>query len=92
LDGVSTWNEFIIALTLLGGSSMYTLPLGILGLEGQFQTNYSQLEAGVFICILPLILLFFIARRYLIRGVAVGGVKGWHFEREPPDITPGSAI
>lgn len=76
LDGVATWNEFIIALTLLTSRTMYTLPLGILGLEGQFQTNYSQLEAGVFLGILPMILLFFIARRYLIHGVAAGGVKG----------------
>lgn len=76
LDGVSTWNEFIIALTLLTDRTMYTLPIGILGLEGQFQTNYSQLEAGAFLGVLPMILLFFIARRYLIRGVAAGGLKG----------------
>jgi raffinose/stachyose/melibiose transport system permease protein len=76
LDGVATWNEFIIALTLLTSRATYTLPLGINGLVGEFSINYSQLEAGVFICVLPMILLFIIARRYLIHGVASGGVKG----------------
>ncbi len=76
LDGIATWNEFIIALVLLTSRTMYTLPIGILGLTGEFSTNYSQLEAGAFIALLPMILLFFIARRYLIQGVAAGGVKG----------------
>jgi len=75
LDGVATWNEFVIALTLLGGQSNDTLPLGILNLQGQFQTNYAQLEAGVILCILPMILLFVVARKYLTQGVASGALK-----------------
>jgi raffinose/stachyose/melibiose transport system permease protein len=75
LDGVATWNEFVIALTLLGGQNNDTLPLGILNLQGQFQTNYAQLDAGVILCILPMILLFFVARKYLSQGVASGALK-----------------
>lgn len=75
LDGVATWNEFVIALTLLGGQSNDTLPLGILNLQGQFSTNYAQLEAGVILCILPMILLFVVARKYLTQGVASGALK-----------------
>lgn len=76
LDGVATWNEFVIALALIGKQSNYTLPLGIFNLVGQFQSNYPELAAGVVLCVLPMILLFAIARRYLTAGVAAGGLKG----------------
>lgn len=76
LDGVSTWNEFVIALTLLNSQASDTLPIGVLNLQGQFGTNYSQLEAGVFLCVVPMVILFFVARRYLTKGVAIGAVKG----------------
>ena len=77
LDGVATWNEFVIALALLRNESSYTLPLGIFNLLGEFsQTNDAQLQAGTLICIVPMIILFFVARRYLVRGMASGALKG----------------
>jgi len=75
LDGVATWNEFVIALTLLNSQSNDTLPIGILNLQGQFSTNFAQLTAGVIICVIPMVVLFFLARRYLTKGVAAGAVK-----------------
>lgn len=76
LDAVATWNEFVIALTLVNSQSSETLPLGINNLQGQFGTNFSQLCAGVLICVVPMVLLFFVARRWLTTGVAGGAVKG----------------
>src|SRR5579875_231666 len=76
LDGVATWNEFVIALALLSNQSSYTLPLGINSLQGEFTSSYTELEAGALICIVPMIILFFLTRRYLIRGMAAGAVKG----------------
>jgi raffinose/stachyose/melibiose transport system permease protein len=76
LDGVATWNEFVIALALISSQQNYTLPLGIFNLQGQFQSNYPQMAAGVLICVLPMILLFLLARKYLTQGVAAGGLKG----------------
>jgi len=76
LDGVATWNEFVIALALISSQQNYTLPLGIFNLQGQFQSNYPETAAGVLMCVLPMILLFLIARKYLTQGVAAGGLKG----------------
>jgi raffinose/stachyose/melibiose transport system permease protein len=76
LDGVATWNEFVIALALLSNQSSYTLPLGINSLQGEFTSSYPELEAGALVCIVPMIFLFFLTRRYLIRGMAAGAVKG----------------
>ena len=76
LDFVWTWNEFVIAYVLLSNQSSQTLPVGILNLEGLFSTNYAQLAAGVVLCTIPMVLFFFVARKYLTRGIAVGGVKG----------------
>jgi raffinose/stachyose/melibiose transport system permease protein len=76
LDGVSTWNEFVIALALLSNQRSETLPIGILNLQGQYGVNFAQLSAGVLIAVAPMLLLFFVARRYLVRGVAAGALKG----------------
>ena len=76
LDGVATWNEFVIALTLLNNQASDTLTIGVLNLQGLFGSNYAQLEAGIFVCVIPMVILFFVARRYLTRGIAVGAVKG----------------
>jgi raffinose/stachyose/melibiose transport system permease protein len=76
LDGVATWNEFVIALALLSNQSSDTLPIGISNLQGQFGVNFAQLSAGVLIAVAPMVLLFFVARRYLVRGVAAGALKG----------------
>lgn len=76
LDAVTTWNEFVIALVLISNQQHYTLPLGLLNFQGQFTSNYSQLAAGIVICIVPMVVLFLIARRWLVGGMASGAVKG----------------
>jgi raffinose/stachyose/melibiose transport system permease protein len=76
LDGVATWNEFIIALALINQQSNYTLPLGIFNLNGALTFNYSELAAATLMAVLPMILLFALARKYLTQGVATGGLKG----------------
>lgn len=76
LDAVATWNEFVMALVLIANQQNYTIPIGLLNFQGQFTTNYSQLSAGILICIVPMIILFLVARRWLTRGLATGAVKG----------------
>lgn len=76
LDAVTTWNEFVMALVLISEQGNQTLPLGLLNLQGQFTSNYAQLAAGIIIGIVPMIVLFLVARRWLVRGMATGAVKG----------------
>jgi Binding-protein-dependent transport system inner membrane component len=46
VDFVATWNEFAMALVILQANSTWTLPLGLMSFQSQFQSDYGQLNAA----------------------------------------------
>jgi raffinose/stachyose/melibiose transport system permease protein len=74
LDGVATWNEFILAQIFLRSDELRTLPLGLVNFSTQFSTEYNQLAAAVLISLAPLVLVFLFFQRYFVSGMA-GAVK-----------------
>lgn len=76
LDFVSTWNEFAMALVLLQNRHMWTLPLGLMSFQGQFSTDYGQLNAAIAMTVFPAILVYMIFQRYFVSGLTSGAVKG----------------
>jgi raffinose/stachyose/melibiose transport system permease protein len=74
LDGVATWNEFILAQIFLRSDELRTLPLGLVNFSTQFSTEYNQLAAAVLISLVPLIIVFLFFQRYFVSGMA-GAVK-----------------
>lgn len=76
LDFVSTWNEFAMALVLLQNRHMWTLPLGLMSFQGQFSTDYGQLNAAIAMTVFPAILVYIIFQRYFVSGLTSGAVKG----------------
>lgn len=74
LDGVATWNEFILAQIFLRSDELRTLPLGLVNFSTQFSTEYNQLAAAVLISMVPLVLVFLFFQRYFVSGMA-GAVK-----------------
>jgi raffinose/stachyose/melibiose transport system permease protein len=74
LDGVATWNEFILALIFLRSDELRTLPLGLVNFSTQFSTEYNQLAAAVLISLVPVVLVFLFFQRYFVSGMA-GAVK-----------------
>jgi raffinose/stachyose/melibiose transport system permease protein len=74
LDGVATWNEFILAQIFLRSDSNRTLPLGLVEFYTQFSTQYDQLAAAVLISVIPVVLVFVFFQRYFVRGMS-GAVK-----------------
>lgn len=76
LDFVSTWNEFGIALVILQSSEMWTVPLGLMGFQGQFSSQFGPLNAGIVISIIPALIVYLIFQRYFVSGLAAGAVKG----------------
>jgi len=74
LDGVATWNEFILAQIFLRSDELRTLPLGLVQFSTQFSTQYDQLAAAVLISVAPIVLLFLFFQRYFITGMR-GAVK-----------------
>jgi raffinose/stachyose/melibiose transport system permease protein len=74
LDGVATWNEFILAQIFLRSDENRTLPLGLVQFSTQFATQYDQLAAAVLISVVPVVLVFLFFQRYFVAGMG-GAVK-----------------
>jgi multiple sugar transport system permease protein len=72
---VGSWNDFFWPLVVLNDPKMYTLPVGLPTLQGQW-TDYGLLMAGSVLAALPTILLFLIFQRYFLQGITVGAIKG----------------
>jgi arabinogalactan oligomer/maltooligosaccharide transport system permease protein len=70
------WSEFIVARVILSSQSLYTLPLGLEGLAGTFQTEWATYSAGSLLVSVPVVALFLILNRFLVGGLTLGGVKG----------------
>lgn len=69
---VPLWNDFFFPLVLLRSSDKWTLPVGMTRFFGEFQTDWSTLFAGIIITTLPLIIVFLIATKQIIRGLTAG--------------------
>lgn len=70
------WNEFLYALLFLTQSgNLWTLPLGLQQLDNQ-EIPRTVLMAGAVVISLPIIVVFFLAERFLTEGLTAGSVKG----------------
>jgi multiple sugar transport system permease protein len=70
------WNEFLYALLfILEKRELWTLSLGVNQLNSQ-EVPKTMLMAGSVIISIPVIILFFVAERFLTEGLTAGGVKG----------------
>jgi alpha-1,4-digalacturonate transport system permease protein len=69
------WNEFAWPLIVLKDSDAYTLPVGLLFLQGQYTTDYPALMAGSLLSVLPMLAIFVFFQRYFVEGVARSGLK-----------------
>lgn len=70
------WNEFLFALLFMADQpDKWTLPLG-LALLDSIEVPSTVLMAGSVVVTVPVILLFFLAERFITEGLAAGGAKG----------------
>jgi arabinogalactan oligomer/maltooligosaccharide transport system permease protein len=73
---MSAWNEFILAATLLGKESAFTLPVVLQSYVGEYSTQWGAFAAGAVLVSVPVMALFYVAQRQLLSGLTAGGVKG----------------
>ena len=72
---ILTWGEFVFASTLVSGEAHWTGPIGIASFNQQYQLQWSEIMAASLLFVVPVILLFAFLERYLVEGIAAGGVK-----------------
>lgn len=74
---VSKWNELFIPSILLTDKTKYTMPIMVSLLNGDaYKVEYGAVYLGILLTVLPLFVIYFALSKYIIAGVALGGVKG----------------
>ncbi|HUX50066.1 MAG TPA: carbohydrate ABC transporter permease [Spirochaetia bacterium] len=73
---LNAWNEFPFALVLIRSKALKTLPLGLTNFSGQFNTDYTKLMAALLIALIPIMLVYFVSYKAIMRGMLAGAVKG----------------
>lgn len=73
---LNTWNEFLWPLIVTNSPAMRTLPVGLSTFQGQYKVEWNLLMAGSVIAMLPVLLVYIVAQRWFIRGIALSGMGG----------------
>jgi multiple sugar transport system permease protein len=76
LTWVGVWNDFLWPLVMIQRDSIATLNLGLVRLQGQYVANWPVLMAASMLILLPLIVIYAVAQRAFIRGIAISGLGG----------------
>lgn len=73
---LANWGEFLWPSIVLSKPEMYTLPVGLVHLQGAFSANWRLIAAGTILSTIPVVVFFVLLQRYFIAGALSGAVKG----------------
>lgn len=73
---LNAWNDLIGPLVYLRTPDTYTVAIGLAQFRGAMTTRWDLQMAAAAVMILPVVLLFFFAQRYFIKGIVMTGIKG----------------
>jgi multiple sugar transport system permease protein len=76
LTWVNVWNDFLWPLLMIQRNSIATLTLGLVRMQGEYTARWPVLMAASILILLPLLLVYAVAQRAFIRGIAVTGLGG----------------
>lgn len=71
-----SWNDFINPIIYLRDVESFTLTAGLSLFQGQYVGKWPLLMAGALVSVIPMIILFIVAQRQFVRGIAMTGIKG----------------
>jgi multiple sugar transport system permease protein/raffinose/stachyose/melibiose transport system permease protein len=75
-NALNVWNEYILALIIFDSRQYMPLQVALQTFQGEFVTNYPLLMAGLTITALPIILVYLLMQKYIIKGVTAGAIVG----------------
>ena len=75
---VGLWNEFLMSLTMISSSKLYTLPIGLYEIQGAmtYAGDWTGLFAGFTMAIVPLLIVYMFLSKHIIAGLTAGAIKG----------------
>jgi multiple sugar transport system permease protein len=72
---MGNWNSFMWPNLLTSSEEMYTLPVGLNTLYGEYDAFWNHIMAGAMFTTVPVIIVFLIFQRHFIKGIATTGLK-----------------
>lgn len=76
LSFISHWDDFVGPLIYLNDLRNYTVSIALRLFQDQQATEFNLLMAAALIHIVPVLVVFFLAQRYFVKGIAMTGIKG----------------
>lgn len=72
---ILVWNDFLLPMLLIQKNSQMTLPLMQFAFQGKFQTDYGLAFASYLMALLPAVLFYLVAQRWIVSGLMSGAIK-----------------
>ncbi len=72
---IQSWNEFVVALTIIITETKKPLTVGIFSFFGRYDVEWGYVFATSLIATIPVVVLFLVIEKYLVSGLTAGGVK-----------------
>jgi len=73
---IGAWNNFLWPFIIISDPDLMTLPVGLVQVQSSFGVRYAQVMASALLAGLPLIVIFMLFQRQIVRGVATTGLGG----------------
>ena len=68
-NALNVWNEYVLALIIFDSKNLMPLQRALMMFRGEFLTNYPLLMAGLTITALPIIIVYLLMQKYIVKGV-----------------------
>ncbi len=72
---MANWNSFLWPLVAVRSPELMTLPVGLATLQGQFTTEWNVVMAGAVVSVVPIVIFYLFAQRWVIASVARSGLR-----------------
>ena len=76
LDVIWIWNDYLLPSLTLKAKANRTIPLATARFFGQYTISWNEAMAALVVTIVPVIIFYLAAQKYIVAGVAAGAVKG----------------
>ena len=73
---IGNWNSFLWPLIVAAKPGMFTLPVGLANFSGEAGSDWHRIMTGATVSMVPLIVVFLIFQKQIVRGIAMTGLKG----------------
>ena len=76
LNGIWIWNDYLLPLLVLGSNgAVQTIPLAVTAFVGSYLKQWDLILTSAMLAMLPIIVLFLFAQKYIIKGMVEGSIK-----------------